>query len=234
MVWFQFFSYNADTSQARARTVNVARFSVVWFPFFSRHADSCQARARTVNAARFSVVWFPFFSGHADTCQAHASIGNAARFFQWSGFRSFLGMRTGHVSSTYKDWKCRAIFNGLVSDLFPPCAHQSITCTGWKCRAIFQRSGFRYFPAMRTRAACQTRARTGNAARFSMVWFPLFSRHVASHVHGTQMQRDLLQSFFQYSHLHAESTSTFPDQQCRTIFFCQVPTSYALFPPNNH
>ncbi len=35
------------------------------FQFFSRHADTCQARARTGNAARFSMVWFQLFSRHA-------------------------------------------------------------------------------------------------------------------------------------------------------------------------
>ncbi len=99
MVWFQPFSRLADSCQARARNWNAARFSMIWFQIFSRHADTCQAHARTGNAARFSMVWFQIFSRHADTCQARARTGKAARF----------------------SMVC------MVSVIFPPCVHVSNT-----------------------------------------------------------------------------------------------------------
>jgi hypothetical protein len=68
-------------------------FSKVWFQIFSGHADTSQARARTGNAARFSVgsglSSFPAMR----TRVKHFQGLEMPRNFQWSGFRSFPAMR---------------------------------------------------------------------------------------------------------------------------------------------
>ncbi len=107
------------------------------------------------------------------------------------------------MPSTCKDWKCRAIFNGLVSDLFPPCGHVSSTCKDRKCRANFSGLVSDLFPPC---------------------------GHVSSTYTDRKCRVIFYSPVSDYSHLHAENSSTFPDQQCRTIFSVRCPPLMLYFP----
>ncbi len=82
MVWFQFFSRHADTSQARARTGNAARFSVESglssFPAMRTRVKHLQGLEMQRN---FLQSCFRLFQSPCGKYLEHSRISNAARFF---------------------------------------------------------------------------------------------------------------------------------------------------------
>jgi hypothetical protein len=94
----------------------------------------------------------------------------------------------------------------------------------------FQWSGFSSFLGMRTRAKHVQGPEMPRDFQWSS-WFQLFSRHADTCQARTWPAARFCTVLFPTIPISMRKlSSTFTNRQWRTIFFCQVPSSYALFP----